>query len=648
MTETCGETKMIFIEGLLSIAGAVLIVAGLVTAGRFALLRVVPDSARPGLPDRMLAVGLGIAVCSTGILGLGMAGLLHRAVLAVLIGAVGALGVRECIRWSRGRAADSNPGRLGWVSVTALAVVTLPALPFLLLPPLARDALVYHLEVPRQYLLHHGLIELPRNVYAYFPKGIEMLFTAVLGLFPPWTTQLVHFSFLALTVLAVLEYAAAVGRRAPRWLWLPAVLAFASVPTLWLDATYAYIDAGLMFFATLVALGLDWHHRRGDPTLLGASLLLAGFVVAIKYTAFYYVLAILGVYLVFSLVRRTTAAYSWRHPVLLSAGLLLFAGPYFVWNAWHTGNPVFPFFGGLFPTANPFWTSPQADAFWGFLASYGRPFGFPLAPVLNYLVAAFNPVLHLREYFDGVLGPFLLTGLLAFLPARNRNCSDGLAGALIVAFALVWGVLLRQARFLLPALPLLLLLLIQAVEGWWGDRPWRRAAWVAICLGVIAFNLAVLLPELARQPATELMSGRTTREEILNTRLPVYACQQYINRELPADARVWTLQTGNELFYLERRYLGDYVVEDYTFHRWLAEAREPAAITRRFADWGITHLLIRTDAVFAPELYADLPAKYPLMRAFFTSQVRLCFESNGFAVLELRPLRPIDNPASGP
>ncbi|HPC20576.1 MAG TPA: hypothetical protein PL039_10305 [Kiritimatiellia bacterium] len=176
---------MIFIEGLLSIAGAVLIVAGLVTAGRFALLRVVPDSARPGLPDRMLAVGLGIAVCSTGILGLGMAGLLHRAVLAVLIGAVGALGVRECIRWSRGRAADSNPGRLGWVSVTALAVVTLPALPFLLLPPLARDALVYHLEVPRQYLLHHGLIELPRNVYAYFPKGIEMLFTAVLGYFRP-------------------------------------------------------------------------------------------------------------------------------------------------------------------------------------------------------------------------------------------------------------------------------------------------------------------------------------------------------------------------------------------------------------------------------------------------------------------------------
>jgi len=583
----------------------------------------------------MLAAGLGIALLSTGILGLGMAGLLNRVVLAVLIGAVAVLGVGEIIRWLH--SAIAGPGRLGWMPAVAVAAVVLPALPFLLLPPLARDALVYHLEVPRQYLLHHGLIELPRNVYAYFPKGIEMLFTAAMGLFPPWTTHFVHFSFLALTVLAVLEYAAAVGRQAPRWLWLPAVLAFATVPTLWLDATYAYIDAGLMFFVTLTALGLDWHHRRGDPALLGASLLLAGFVAAIKYTAFYYVLALLGVYLVTVLARRRTADLTWRHPVWLGAGLLVFAGPYLIWNAWHTGNPVFPFFGGLFPNSNPFWTQAQADAFWGFLASYGHPFRFPLAPALNYLVAAFNPVLHLREFFDGVLGPFLLIGMLAVLPARKQNNSEALTGSVVVVFALVWGILLRQARFLLPVLPLLLLLLIQALEGWWGERPWRRAIWVAACLGVIAFNLAVLLPELARQPALELVSGRTTREEILSTRLPVYACQRYINHELPADARIWTIQTGNELFYLDRAYLGDYVVEDFTFHGWLAGARQPADIARALAATGATHLLIRTDAVLDPALYSDIRQQYPMLLQFFHRHTRLLYKANGFAVLELVP-----------
>ncbi|NLI48214.1 MAG: hypothetical protein GX414_13995 [Acidobacteria bacterium] len=635
-----------WIEGILGVAGIVLIASGLIAAGRSVLQLLAPHSVRPELPHRMLAAGLGIAMLSTGILGLGMAGLLYHSVLAVLIGAVGALGAWEIIR--RLRAVVAAPERPGWVAAVAVAAVALPALPYLLLPPLARDALVYHLEVPRQYLLHHGLIELPRNVYAYFPKGIEMLFTAVLGLFPPWTTQLVHFSFLALTVLAVMDYAAAVGGRSPRWLWLPAILAFASVPTLWLDATSAYIDAGLMFFIALTALGLDWHHRRGDPALLGVSLLLAGFVVAIKYTAFYFVLALLSVYLVSVLARRRTADLAWRHPVWLGAGLLVFAGPYFAWNAWHTGNPVFPFFGGLFPNSNPFWTQAQADAFWGFLASYGHPFHFPLAPALNYLVAAFNPVLHLREFFDGVLGPFLLIGVLAVLPARKRNSSEALTGCFVVVVALVWGILLRQARFLLPVLPLLLLMLIQALEGWWGERPWRRAVWVAVCLGVIAFNLAVLLPELARQPALELVSSRTTREDILNTRLPVYACQRYINRELPPDARIWTLQTGNELFYLDRAYLGDYVVEDHTFHTWLAEACEPSAITNRFAHYGVTHLLIRTDAVFAPELYTDIPDKYLVMRAFFRSQVRLCFEANGFAVLALQPSDKIDNPPPVP
>lgn len=623
---------MIF-EVILGVAGVVLIAAGLIAGGRLALRWLAPHSVRPELPHRVLAAGLGIAMLSTGILVLGMAGLLHSALLAVLIGTVGALGAWEIMRWLRSAIAAS--GQPGWVPAVAVAAVTLPALPFLLLPPLARDALVYHLEVPRQYLLHHGLIELPRNVYAYFPKGIEMLFTAAMGLFPPWTTHFVHFSFLALTVLAVLEYAAAVGRQAPRWIWLPAVLAFASVPTLWLDATYAYIDAGLMFFVTLIALGLDWHHRRGDPALLDVSLLLTGFVMAIKYTAIYFVLALLGVYLVSVLARRRTADFTWRHPVWLVTGLLVFAGPYFAWNACHTGNPVFPFFGGLLPNSNPFWTQAQADAFWGFLASYGHPFRFPLAPALNYLVAAFNPVLHLREFFDGVLGPFLLIGVLAVLPARKRNVSEALTGSVVVVFALVWGILLRQARFLLPVLPLLLLLLIQAVEGWWGERAWRRSVWVAACLGIIAFNLAVLLPELAKQPALELMSGRTTREEILSTRLPVYACQRYINRELPADARIWTLQTGNELFYLDRAYLGDYVVEDHTFHSWLAEAREPSAITRGFTRYGVTHLLIRTDAVFNPQLYLDMPAQYPLLLAFFNTQTRLCYEASGYAVLEL-------------
>jgi len=80
------------IEGILGVAGVVLITSGLLSGGRFILQRLAPQSIRPELPHRMLAAGLGIAVLSAGILGLGMAGLLHRAVLAVMIGSMGALG----------------------------------------------------------------------------------------------------------------------------------------------------------------------------------------------------------------------------------------------------------------------------------------------------------------------------------------------------------------------------------------------------------------------------------------------------------------------------------------------------------------------------------------------------------------------------
>jgi hypothetical protein len=628
---------MIILEGLLGTAVTALILAGLVRLGRFAWTRAFSDAAASGLPMMPFAAGLGIALFSTATLGLGLVGWLHRPLLAALTAAVGALGLWEAGHQWRRAGRSIFRSRRFWFTAATLFVLVAPAIPFLLQPPLSRDALVYHLEVPRQYLLNHGVLELPRNVYAYFPKGMEMLFLAAMGLFPAWSTQFVHFSFLALTLLAVVEYAAAIDVRAPRWLWFPAILAFGSVPTLWLDATYAYIDTGLMLYTTLAAIGLDWHHRRGDPAPLAGALFLAGFTLAIKYTALYFVLALVGVALAMSLGRRSAAGHPLRPAAALVAGMLFFAGPYFAWNAWHTGNPVFPFLGSLFPLHNPLWTSAQADAFWGFLANYGRPFDFPLAPLFNYLVAAVNPVLHLPRFFDGVLGPFLLAGALAFLPHRRSSSADAFTGLTVVAFAVVWGVTMRQARFLLPALPLLLLLLIRATQGWWGERSGRRAAWMTVCTGILLFNLAVLVPELADQPGLPLLAGQLTREQVLESRLPVYACQRYINRELPADARIWTLQTGNEQFYLERDYEGDYVVEDFTFHSWLAGARQPAEIAGALAATGATHLLIRTDAVLDPSLYSDIPEQYPLLLHFFRRHTRLLYEANGFAVLELDP-----------
>lgn len=36
-------------------------------------------------------------------------------------------------------------------------------------PPFSRDALIHHLQLPKLYLLHGGIYEIPELVFSYYP-----------------------------------------------------------------------------------------------------------------------------------------------------------------------------------------------------------------------------------------------------------------------------------------------------------------------------------------------------------------------------------------------------------------------------------------------------------------------------------------------
>jgi len=47
-------------------------------------------------------------------------------------------------------------------------------------PPVDRDSLTHHLYVPKLYLKHGGIYEIPEIVFSYFPMNLELLYTAAL------------------------------------------------------------------------------------------------------------------------------------------------------------------------------------------------------------------------------------------------------------------------------------------------------------------------------------------------------------------------------------------------------------------------------------------------------------------------------------
>lgn len=592
------------------------------------------------LPVFSFSAGTGGVILSALVMGLSFAGWLNpralSAVVTILAGA-GIAGVVQLVRRP-----EPVTGRALRITGWPLAITAALSLPFLILPPVARDALVYHLEMPRQHLFHGGMITFPLNAYSYFPAGIEMLYLPVLSIFPPFVVQFLHFGFLLLTVLAVGETCACLGQAQPSRLAASgAILAFCSIPTLWLNATSAYIDTAWMFFSFLILAGLYLHLRLRRTEILGPVFVLLGFYPAIKYPGAYFLAAIFVALLLFRLIRKQTPALSARHVLAGVAAFTAAAFPYFLRNWLERGNPVYPFFASVFQAAPSAYLLDLERGWRGFVNNYGGYFTQPLLKPVSFLAVAVNPVLGDPAWFDGVIGPFILLWLFALPLLRRKNDSQLLLVATVLIYLLFWGSALRQARFLLPILPVILLLVLETAGDWMEKAGWRRVVLTGGIGLTLIFQLAVLVPEAAGRPFADYVTGRIGEAEFLSRRLPVYPCQRYINENLPADAVVWCLMSGNENFYLRRSYLADYVVEDYSFHAWLADCEVPACLAERFRARRVTHLLVNVTKLSLPALYADFPqeerqARVDLARAFFRERARLLFAANDFAVFELK------------
>ncbi len=164
----------------LGVALAILSVAGGI--GRRLLSKI---SLQP-LAALALQAGLGFGLLSLGILAAGYAGLLRPVIIGPGLLVLGVLFWRDSLAWWSGWRSLSTLwessdwfGRVtGWLVLLILSFTLLTALA----PPLKFDALVYHLVLPRQYLLAGRMVYLPEIMYWGMPQTAEMLYTWAMSL----------------------------------------------------------------------------------------------------------------------------------------------------------------------------------------------------------------------------------------------------------------------------------------------------------------------------------------------------------------------------------------------------------------------------------------------------------------------------------
>lgn len=484
-------------------------------------------------------------------------------------------------------------GRVSALYVASAAILFGGALVQGLLPIVSRDALIYHLAVPKLWLAAGSIVEIGWHEWSHFPLLLSVGYAGFLdfGLerFAAWY----HGGFLLLVgaAAAAFVYYKYVQPELALFTWtvtltVPVVMKVASEPMADLAAATYFGLAVLLFFV--------WGEQRGKTYLLAAVGGSLGLACSMKYNS------LLGAVLWALAAGLFLARWGYSTRRIVTAIGVVAGVAFLVWLPWplknavHTGNPVYPFLGGVFGGAGgtPFVgeLSPIAYRMQG----YGEgPFDWLLLPV-RMLVSGVdgNP-----RAFDGIGSPVLLIALAAFL-ARGH---DGKRPAWLIAAAIAWVGYIYSSIALFHALiryQILFAAVGATLVAAGADAIVIKAGEdkrARILRGLAAFHLLLaawyLSGVLMRSQALWYFSHGETDEEYLSRNLSELRAVKLVRAHIPRDAVVYLLYTGNRYYYYDREVRGRYFSHEPIVTA-LRRRNAPEEIVTELASLGVTHLAI--------------------------------------------------------
>lgn len=477
---------------------------------------------------------------------------------------------------------------------------TIPVLFLLtLLPVMAWDCDTYHLTIPKLYTQAGGFRAIDFNVYSNWPLNVELLFGLAMQLTDWHLANLLHFGIGCALLLAV--YGFVRGQRDNYAGLLAAVLLLGN-PVVLFEFFVAYVDLAFAFFLFMSF----WHlHAHGTEQAAGRKHLLmagiaGGITAGIKLPGLAAVFC-LGVWFLFWQWRQgRLRAGLGSFAVLFVGPCLLLLAPWLVKSWYYTGNPVYPFLYDLF--GGPHWSSNLAAWFSQWQRSIGMGRG-----LIDYLLLPIRMILlgeigHGR--FDGSLNRLWIAWLpLAILGARqSRLVRSTLFVALL--YFVFWAATSQQMRFLIPVIPFLSIAAATAISDLLArvSAPRNRATLAAAVSAAAVLSMIVCAAGGIRESSQ--FADRTVRHQAATSSGGTRPVLGFINRELPATARIMFLNT-NHGFFCQREYIADSFFEVSQIADLMRHAESAEAIAELLATMRVTHIL-RHENIYNVEYPASL------------------------------------------
>lgn len=599
----------------------------------------------------LVASGLGAGIVSLFLLGSGLLGLWRPDVLRLEFGTgfTAALAVTLYRAWrartgaDAGRADQANrtdSTRLDSLSHAALVLILAAAALSLLAsaaPETFFDSLVYHLALPRLYLLRGRIVPTPHNLYSGIPSGVEMLYGLALSFSDEHLAILLHFS---LGWAAVLALGAWIRRFSSRRGAILGILIFALCPVVLSSSWQSGVDLGTAFFISVALLALsqalqsvEESQSRRWATIAGA---LIGFAFGTKYTA----IPLGTMFILAHGWLRKREAKSLRDTVLMAAAAAVVFVPWLAKNACFYGDPVYPFFSSrLGSTAPANWDMFLGDAHsrnlamalgtWnGWKTTFGLPWSIATDIYFDYRVSL--------AYL--MIVPFVFIVHWGIREKTSTTPSAVTAGLVIALGGYsVWCLTSTLVRFLIPTLAILAGILALAVE--WPCTPkWLRQLIWLLLIGIGVCNLSVTyvdgLPRPGLAGKWDVLTGQQSQAQFLkNTHTgygqPYFAAMEFINQRLPRESRVLFLGESRA-YYCERDFIAATTFDRNPF--WIAarEAANADDLDAKLKSLGITHIFLNVFQLYSnagyPEMLPRDVADRPAFQEFWARYLQKIYE----------------------
>jgi MFS family permease len=386
----------------------------------------------------------------------------------------------------------------------------------------------------------------PEFHYAVLPELAECLFAGALLLGNEVTAQWMSFLALAVTAAAVAGFVRRVsGDQAGLW---GAGLVLSNSALLLLGGL-AYGDMILTAFVTVAILSFERWKGEGGERWLTVSGFMAGFAAGTKYSALFFPPI---------LVLMIAASTGWRRgvrPVLMFLVPCAAAAlPWYVFNMYHTGNPVWPFFSAVFGAR--YWNGTDIAAQTSdLLTQYGS--GKSLQALLTL---PWNLFAHVELFHsDGALSYLLIAGFPFALYAVARERSARRLALLAGGYAIFWFFTAQILRYLIPVIPLYCAIAAAGAGVFVRQHMSRRflpvgGALLAIVLFLPAAFFALRFAGAAGFPP----STPGERDRFLEKRLPSYGAVRFLNARAGNAYTLYSYHDPQMAYFANGAFRGDF------------------------------------------------------------------------------------------